>query len=178
MKRRILFVLGALLSATMLFTSCGNDDDEVSICDPAVGKYTGSITMYALDFDGKMVSREDIFGKAPQLTATAYVEKGSTNNTMIINVGDKYQCSNLQAASNGFTFDIKTQTTADDATIIGFDVAELEGAYYNGLFLTSSKKLTFGVKIDVVDLDVDETIFNALLDEEVDYVVFVYELTK
>ena len=178
MKKGILFIVTALFSAAMMFTSCGNDDDEVSICDPAVGKYTGSVTMYALDFDGKMVSREDIFGKAPQLTATAYVEKGSANNTMIINVGDKYQCTNLQAASNGFSFDIKTQTTADDVTIIGFDVAELDGALYNGMFLNDSKKLQFGVKIDVVDLDVEENVFNTLLEEEIDYVVFVYNLTK
>lgn len=178
MKKRILFAVSALLSAAMLFSSCGKDDDEVSICDPAVGKYTGTVSMYVLDFDGKMVNREDIFGKAPQLNAVASVEKGSASNTMIINVGDKYQCTNLQAASNGFTFDIKTQTTADDATIIGFDVAELEGTYYNGLFLSNSKKLTFGVKIDIVDLDVDESVFQALLEEEVDYVVLVYELTK
>ncbi len=177
MKKKFLFALGALLSSVLLFTACGSDE-EVSICDPAVGSYTGDVTMYALDFEGKLVSREDIFGKEPQLTATAYVEKGSAYNSIIINVGDKYQCTHVEAAKNGFTFDIKTQTTSDDVTISGYDVAELENAMYNGLFEESSKKLTFGVKIDIVDLDVSDAIFNKLLEEEIDYVVLVYELKK
>lgn len=167
----------ALLGSALLFTACGKEDDP-DIRDLAAGNYQGNVTMYALNFDNEMEEREDIFGAAPQLEASAYVEKGSGNKTMIINVGDKYNCTNISAASNGFTFDIETQTTENDETIIGFDVATLDGNQYNGIFLENNKELQFGVKIDVVDLDVSETVFNKLLDEEISYVVLVYELEK
>lgn len=200
MKKTFLFAMGALLGGALLFTSCGKDDKEddpkpepeveVDIRDAAIGNYSGTTTYYWATDEG-MIEDEETFGKPNSITGSVEKDSEQSNAIRLAFDGDVFYGNKIAEASNGFTFDIETQTI-EDVKVTGYNVASLGTAEYNGLFLSEdSKTLTFGIKIsveDFIDLFFDEEdedswivalAVAAYADEEgIEWVVVEYDMTK
>lgn len=152
MKKNFLFALGALLSSALLFTACGNDDTDdeaVDVRDCAVGNFNGTISTYWL-VDGEFEADEEAFGKPESINLT--IAKDGTNEKAIqLNVdGDIFYGSKIEAASNGFGFDIESQSF-EGMTIAGYNAGTVGTTKYNGVYMDDTKELTVGFKISIKD---------------------------
>lgn len=191
MKRGILFMFGALLGGALLFTACGSDDktEDPDVRDVAVGNYSGTTTYYWATDEG-MIEDEETFGKPNSINGSVEKDSEQSSAIRLSFDGDVFYGNKISAASNGFTFDIESQTV-EGVKITGYNVATLGTAEYNGLFLSDNKTLDFGIKIsveDFIDLFFDEDdedswivalAVAAYADEyDIEWVVVEYELNK
>jgi len=163
MKKTFLFAMGALLGGALLFTSCGKDDKEddpqpepeVDIRDAAVGNFNGTMTWYWL-VDGEFEADEETFGE-PESVNISVSKDGTNSNAIRLDVdGDVFYGSKIEAASNGFGFDIETQTF-DGMTIKGYDAGSVGTTKYNGVYLDDTKKLNVGFQVSIKDIIKDFT---------------------
>lgn len=152
MKRSLLFAMGALLGGALLFTSCGKDEktEDPDVRDNAVGNFNGTMTTYWL-VDGEFEADEETFGQPESINLT--VSKDGTNSNAIkLDVdGDVFYGSKIEAASNGFGFDIESQTF-DGMTIKGYNAGTVGTTQYNGVYLDDSKKLVVGFQTSIKDV--------------------------
>lgn len=195
MKKTFLFAMGALLGGALLFTSCGKDDKEddpkpepeveVDIRDAAIGNYSGTFQFYWVNADDEFIEDED-FGKPKSIFGS--VEKDGTNSKSIrITMdGDIYYGNKIAEASNGFTFDIESQTIEGDVKVEGYELYELENASYDGGFDSEENTLEFSIKLPAEDFndvftedDEDwEAVYDFIIDNDVKWIVVEYDMKK
>lgn len=122
--------------------SCSEDEEVVitDVRDQSLGTYNYRIKFY--DENGAYVSGADEIG-------TFVVKKNTANDkTIDIEEGGEmfFKGNKIETASNGFTFDVPSQTTTDadgvTITIIGYDGWDLAGTTYHGAYETVAKKIT------------------------------------
>lgn len=145
-NRTIKSILSFVLIAMVTFTttSCSEDDAEtVDVRDQAIGSYEGTLEILSLaDLNVEYV--ED---------AISFIVEKNDDNASTINIsidGDIIKGVKVAEASNGFTFDIETQSLnldddIEDETIEGEDFFELGGTKYHGLYDSSKKEFSFAM---------------------------------
>jgi hypothetical protein len=133
------FIVFALL-AFVLF-NCSDDDEDKDIRDQAVGTYNYKTKSYYIE-NGQLVYT----GSEYDVTGTVIVSKTSSGFEVKEGGDVLYAGEKVAEASNGFTFDVKTQTVNDpdlgSITFEGYDGYSLNSVKYNGAYITNDKKLT------------------------------------
>lgn len=163
MKNLRLLCFVSFLAAALL--SCSDDDETPDPVSKAVGTYNYRIKFYILDGTKLLY-----LGASTDETGSAILSK--TLQGFEVKEGGVlfFAGSKVAVASNGFTFDIESQTVdmnGDDVVITGFDGATLGTVKYNGLYESASQKLTGYMQFDAVLLDEN--------DEEVGVIPIVLE---
>ena len=87
----------------------------------------------------------------------------NTSNASAIDItldGEPIKGVKIAEASNGFTFDIESQSAnldadEEDETIEGENFFELDGTKYHGFYDSSKKELKFAVSVEI-DFDTDD----------------------
>ena len=154
------------MSLSLGLTSCSKDEDpEVDVREQAIGSYEGTVELLALsDFDLKYHE------EAISFTV-------SKNNTSVIDIsidGDIIQGVKVKKASNGFTFDIESQSVnmdddAEKETIVGENFFELGGVKYNGMYDSGKKEFLFAMST-TMEVDTDD---DGISDTEIDVLIGV-----
>jgi len=134
--------------------SCSDDEDVIDVRAEAVGSYSYDLTAYVLDGTTlqEFANSDGTFSVAtdPANESGLIITEGST----------KFTINKVTAASNGFTFDVPAQSVTDDGTkinISGYNGAQLVSSggsttLYNGVYISTTKKLTFYFKYTDPDL--------------------------
>lgn len=196
MKKKLRMVLYVALAGMVTLTSCGSDDknDDPDVRDVAVGGYSGTLEYYVQNSDKELVILTDEDGnpfmKNGNVTLTVSKVDGVANAIHILSDGGTYTGEKIEAASNGFGFDMATQTI-DGVESTGYDVATLGSTIYNGAFFSEGNELKFGFKCSSEELldklypnaDTDEeqaaeALTAALMFADYDFVVMVYDVKK
>jgi len=142
--RKIIYLSSiVLLSIGLLtMTSCSKDEEEeeevvVDVRDQAIGSYDGETLIFLATDTGTAISTLD---------QDFSIKK--SNNALSINFvidgNVEFVGSKIAKGSNGFTFDIESQTFIDEGntyTISGINLVELGGTKYHGAYETSSKEI-------------------------------------
>ena len=130
------------------FNACSEDDEDVDVRDQAIGTYDTTIEMgYVLEDKIYPLSTvlsdlsegevEDVLNE----TFTATLAKSGNNLTFSsLEDNDSFVFYNIEAASNGFTFDVEDYELKDEdmkLNLKGYDGASLGSTLYNGLYSTS-----------------------------------------
>jgi hypothetical protein len=150
--------LGFLALLAIVTLSCSKDDPKPDPRTAAMGTYNYTTKYYYINADNELEFTDD------DLTETGTAIAAVTDNGFQISEGGKVQFKAVKVteASNGFTFDIESQTITEDGqtvTISGYEGATLTTAggsvtKYDGVFLKADKKLEayfqFQVTIDGV----------------------------
>ena len=100
--------------------------------------------------------------------------------------GDIYYGNKIAEASNGFTFDIESQTIEGDVKVEGYELYELENASYDGGFDSEENTLEFSIKLPAEDFndvftedDEDwEAVYDFIIDNDVKWIVVEYNMKK
>ncbi len=157
-SKTIIVALFALLTFTTF--SCKEDDKDdpkpVDVREQAVGKYKGTWeTLLLADFETEIFDEQNI---------TFKVSKNKDNNASIDITfeGNVIKGVKVAEASNGFSFDIETQTIEDidedgeKEEVEGEEFFELGGTKYHGMFNSKTKEFMFGLSSMLfIDLDGD-----------------------
>src|SRR5574344_188073 len=169
MKKTYLMMLALASMLCLGFSSRSSDDDDDSSTTEtlstkignAVGTYKETDVMYLLDSDGKLNDIDAVMKSYNSdaetindgAVSTVYVTKEGTSNLSITDSEDSsdiLRCTKLANTSNGFTFDISSQTV-DGVTVEGYNGWSLTGVKYNGGYLTASKTLCYYQKVSIAD---------------------------
>lgn len=128
----LLFVFSSVL------VSCSKEEADVR--DAATGNYNYQQATYIIAAVG-----DELTEAVGTDNGTFSVSKGTKDSEIIITYdGDDIVCTNVAAASNGFTFNIPDYE--DDEMIAGgIEAFELEGKEYHGFFDSKAKTLSFAI---------------------------------
>lgn len=200
MKKFFSFAVAAIFALTPLFlTSCDEDEDEetVDVRDQAVGTYTNAnSSLYRLigsDIKPILMIDTVCFYENP-ISDFSVKKSGAGLNVAGLNA------PSVSIVSNGFSFDI-ANTSLQGKNVEGFDAIEVESANgaktkANGAFFSSTKKISYGIKILASDFceltlkdktEEEQTTLLPLLAEalkididlmESSYVVMIFQGTK
>ncbi|MFZ1806870.1 MAG: hypothetical protein WAU36_06605 [Cyclobacteriaceae bacterium] len=131
--KKVLFLFLAVVAL-----SCSEDDPDIR--DQAVGTYNYTLKFYYLDG-----STLEYLGSDFDDSGTMIVEKSSTSSLIFKEGGtEQLRAEKIAAASNGFSFDVPSQTYEDDdisVTISGYNGIELDGTKYHGGYFSATKKI-------------------------------------
>jgi len=162
-------ILINLMIVIFFITSCGEIKKEVAK-DQLIGTYMGKVTITVKHSLQNVGLSDDIKESKGNLR----IYKKESGDTYIETGDGKIRITGITLASNGTLFSIPNQRVIDvngDArNIQGFQVAELEGVKYDGMFFSEANILNFGY----------ETIINYeyLLGNADVVVSCLYEFTK
>ncbi len=152
MKLRQTLSTAAMLSAVLIFSGC-SEDDPVDVRDQAMGTYNYTMDIYVLN-GSSLIPLE--------LQETGTVIASKTAQGFEVKEGGEiaFVGSKIAEASNGFTFDIETQTVDVDGqtvTVEGYDGVELGSVKYNGFYDSSKKELIGYFQFDaILEVEGDE----------------------
>jgi hypothetical protein len=152
MKNLKLFFLAPVFS--IIIFSCSEEEKTPDPVAQAAGTYNYQTKMYLLS--GSQLIH---LGADTDDSGTAIVTKTATGFEVKEGGQIVFAGSKVAVASNGFTFDIESQTFAFDGIsfeIEGYDGATLNGIKYNGLYESASGQLTGYMKFDSVAIDENE----------------------
>jgi hypothetical protein len=130
--------------------SCGDDPEPDQVAE-ASGTYNYKTKLYYVDGNSL-----EYLGSDFDESGTAIMTKTSTGFEVKEGGDVQFRATKVAKASNGFTFDIETQTIDVDGTNVtveGYDGAVLSGVKYNGLYISATKELTGYFKFDGVVYD-------------------------
>jgi hypothetical protein len=148
MKKTILAILTV---GTIMFTACSKEETKVTptdVRDQAVGNYNSKIVSNYL-VSGELIPIDSS-------TEILKVEKGTSSSTILIKESNGKLIttgSKIGAASNGFTFDIDTQTI-DSITLEGYNYFTLGSTKYHGGFISGINNLAFAYKATISGIPV------------------------
>ena len=139
MKTHPIFVIAILT----LMSSCGQILKEVA-GDQIIGTYSGKAT-FVYQHSLQNIGLND---ETEEMKGTIRIFKNS-NGEIFVETGDgNLKLSGITLASNGTTFSIPNQNVVQkDGNIQlfqGFQVAELEGVKYDGIYFSENNLLNFG----------------------------------
>jgi hypothetical protein len=150
MKRFSLPLSIILIAFITFLSSCSDEKEEVPVDprDQAMATYNYRTKFYLVDTDGSL----DYTGSGDDETGTFIVSK-TTNGFEAKEGGEVlFAGEKVAAASNGFTFDIPSQTISVDGVsfnVDGYDGVTLNGVKYNGMYEPGSDKMTAYFYADV-----------------------------
>ncbi len=157
-KYKFFAATAILLAVAIGFSSCKKDDPEpeptpvVDIRDAAVGTYNGTISTFFIQ-NGQLVTTV-LNGTelVPEQSINATVSKDNTNaNAIKLEIdGDTFYGSKIAAASNGFSFDIESQTFSG-ITINGYNAITLGTSSYHGAYFATENKIEVGFQAAMED---------------------------
>jgi hypothetical protein len=154
-----------LIVFTAFLSSCGDDKEPVDVRDDAMATYNYKTKYYYVNTNGDL----EYTGSANDETGTFIVSK-TTNGFEVKEGGNViFKGEKVAAASNGFTFDIPSQSLTVDGdafTVNGYDGVTLGTVEYNGLYDKTSKKLT-GYFSTSAEIEIDGTVYEVELVFEV-----------
>lgn len=139
MRHSYLFTALCLL----LLSSCGQLKKEVA-SDQIIGTYSGKAT-FIFKHSLQNVGLED---ETKESKGTISIFKNSGGDVFLKTGDGNLKISGISLASNGTTFSIPfqnvVQTNGSVREFQGFQVAELDGIKYDGIFFSESNILNFG----------------------------------
>ena len=162
-----LFIKSAIM--ILIISGCAEVKKEVAK-DQLIGTYIGKVTFTYKHSLQNVGLSDDV----KESKGNIYIYKEESGNTYIKTGDGNIKISGLTLASNGTLFSIPNQKVVDELgntrTVQGYEVAELEGAKFDGILYTEAKMLQFGY----------ETIINYeyLLGNSDVVVTCFYEFTK
>jgi hypothetical protein len=152
-----------LLAAMSFFILSCSDDDDKDLQDQAAGTYNYKTKAYYLNGTSLLYLNE------PDLddSGTIIFTKTTTGFEMKEGGDLVFTASKLASATNGFTFDIESQTVkidgGGDFTIDGYDGVTLGTVKYNGLYDKSKKQMTAYFKTQILFEDQNGNQFTGTL---------------
>lgn len=131
-----------LLVLTLLST-CGEIKKQIA-GEQILGSYSGKVT-YIFKHSLQNVGLGD---ETKELQTTVTIYKNSANDMFIKTVDGNIKLSGVTLAANGTTFGIPFQNVLiEEGTpllVQGFQVAELEGVKFDGIYYSENNILNFG----------------------------------
>lgn len=132
-----------LLLIAVILTSCGEIRKEIA-GDQLIGTYSGKAT-FIYKHSLQNIGLDD---ESKESKGTISIYK-NTNNEIFIKTGDgNVKVNGVTLASNGTTFNIPyqniVQETGNTQLFQGFQVAELEGVKFDGIYYSDNNILNFG----------------------------------
>lgn len=118
--------------ALIFLFACSEDDPDIR--DQAIGTYNYNTTLYYID--GGSLEETGITA-----SGTMIAEKDGSNISFKEGGEVSFKATKIAAASNGFTFDVPTQTV-DGITFNGYPGIDLAGILYHGMYEAQPKRIT------------------------------------
>jgi hypothetical protein len=132
-----------IILGTLLLCSCGQINREIAI-DQIIGTYKGKAT-YIYKHSLQNVGLKD---ESKETKGQILIYRDSTGDIFIQTGEGNIKLSVLTLVSNGTIFNIPyqniKQTDGTNSIFQGIQNAELEGAKYDGIYLSESNILKFG----------------------------------
>jgi len=126
-----------------LLSSCGQIKKQIA-GDQLLGTYSGKVT-YVYKHSLQNIGLKD---KSKELKGTITVYKNSNNEIFIKTSDGNLKVSGITFAANGSTFNIPYQNVVqkDGSTLLvqGFQIADFDGAKYDGIYYSENNILNFG----------------------------------
>lgn len=139
-----------LLTAMFLFllSSCGQLKKEVA-GDQIIGTYSGKVT-FIYQHSLQNIGLED---ETTESTGTISIFKNSSGDVFLQTGDGNLKISGITLATNGTSFSIPfqnvVQTDGSVKEFQGYQVGELEGVIYDGIFLSESNNLSFSYQTNI-----------------------------
>ncbi len=152
MKKAMTIIAFMVLISTVFLSCKKKDPAPVDIRDQAIGNYDGTIYYFALD----VTSLDDLTMALFKEDQDFSIAKNSGNPLTIDFIIDgevAFMGSKITEASNGFPFDIVSQTFKDGGDIydvFGEEIIDFGGTAYNGAYFARFRRIeaAFNITID------------------------------
>ena len=146
MKSKFTILMFMIMSVVILSSSCKKEEKvEVEEKTPVVdvrvqsyANYNGNMKLYLKSTMTLLHDSDFVFSVVRNPIDDLSILIVSNSETM-------FKGSKIAKASNGFTFDIESQSfvvkSGDEVTIVGQNSVELNGTKYHGVYSSSDKKM-------------------------------------
>lgn len=167
------------------FNACSDDDDDVvDIRDQAIGTYTGTMDFgYMIEADDSAFISLDVLFAAladdisdgqelPNISQS--IEKISlikSGNGLIFD--DDITFKNIEAANNGFSFDVADYKFNDKITLTGYKGFSIGESPCDGAYISTSKTIGFYMK--GTNDDLEYFVFSSWTEEDIENILSLNE---